>query len=86
MYLNILLILSTLTALGANAADHTTSSNFHIPHGIASNQYQISTPGPSSTPVPTLGKMRATPTAFAFQTPDFSTPVLKASASSTWLA
>ncbi|KAF4762839.1 hypothetical protein N7455_010194 [Penicillium solitum] len=83
MHFNILLTLSTLTALSSNAA---AQSSFGLLDGLvaASSQgipsIQIpgpssQIPGPSSTPIPTLVRRQATPTAFPSPTPVLPTPV-----------
>ncbi|KAJ5955625.1 hypothetical protein N7501_009904 [Penicillium viridicatum] len=76
MHFNILLTLSTLTALSSNAAAQPPLGLLNglgaaSSQGIPSSQI----PGPSSTPIPTLLKRQATPTAFPSTTPVLSTPV-----------
>ncbi|CAI7570246.1 unnamed protein product [Penicillium palitans] len=83
MHFNILLTLSTLTALSSNAA---AQPPFRFPdsliaassQGVPSIQIPCPSsliPGPSSTPVPTLVRRQATPTAFPSPTPVLPTPV-----------
>lgn len=76
MHFNILLTLSTLTALSSNAAAQSPLDLLNV-LGPASSQVVPSsqTPGPSSTPIPTFVKRLATPTAFPSTTPVVSTPV-----------
>ncbi|KAJ6128446.1 hypothetical protein N7471_009663 [Penicillium samsonianum] len=92
MLFNILLTLSTLTALSSNAAAQLPLGGLNGLNslnglgglgnqGVPSSQI----PSPSSTRIPTLMKMQATPTAFPSQTPSLSTPVPSASASSVGL-
>ncbi|KAJ5383405.1 hypothetical protein N7517_001316 [Penicillium concentricum] len=84
MHFNILLTLSTLTALSSNAAAQFPLSGINGLNALGGLGAFSQTPGPSSTPIPTLVKKPATPLAFPFpsQTPSLSTPVPKASASS----
>ncbi|KAK4870316.1 hypothetical protein LT330_005370 [Penicillium expansum] len=76
MHFNILLTLSTLTALSSNAAAQISIGLFNGlgalgSQGVPSGQI----PTPSSTPIPTLLKMLATSTAFPFTVPSWPTGV-----------
>ncbi|KAJ5513057.1 hypothetical protein N7463_002609 [Penicillium fimorum] len=87
MHFNILLTLSTLTALSSNAAAQLPLGGINGLNdlgGLGGLGAFSQTPGPSSTPIPTLVKKPATPIAFPFptQTPSLSSLVPKASASS----
>ncbi|KAJ5189710.1 hypothetical protein N7491_008245 [Penicillium cf. griseofulvum] len=77
MHFNILLTLSTLTALSSNAAAQFPLSGINGLGGLGPSSQ---TPGPSSTAIPTLTR-QATPIAPS-QTPTLSTPVPNDSASS----
>ena len=81
MHINVLLTLSTLTALSSNAAAQLPLGGLNGlglsglgSQGLASSQ----TPGPSSTPIPTLTKRPAKPTAFPSKASILPAPALNA--------
>jgi hypothetical protein len=83
MHFNILLTLSTLTALSSNAAAQLPLSGLNGLSGLGNQVVPSSqTPGPSSTPIPTLTKRQAKPTAFPFKASTLSAPALNARDSS----
>ncbi|OQE22112.1 hypothetical protein PENFLA_c013G02689 [Penicillium flavigenum] len=83
MHINILLTLSTLTALSSNAAAQLPLSGLNGLGGLDSQGVPSSqTPSPSSTPIPTLTKRPANPTAFPSKASTLPAPALKAKDSS----
>ncbi|OQE47329.1 hypothetical protein PENCOP_c001G07569 [Penicillium coprophilum] len=81
MHFNILLTLSTLTALSSNVAAQFPLSGINGLGALGGLDVSSQTPGPSSTPIPTFLTKQATPSAFPSRAPSFSIPLPSASAS-----
>ncbi|KAJ5164615.1 uncharacterized protein N7500_006445 [Penicillium coprophilum] len=69
MHFNILLTLSTLTALSSNVAAQSPLSGINGLGALGGLGASSQTPGPSSTPIPTFVTKPATPSAFPSRTP-----------------